>query len=555
MFSRIAWRGTAGSVAVALCVSVLASAAHAAPKDRIDAVNLPSAGKVMFMLGQDSGTLSDFKTDVLDTDPNFPEPDGVTLYTNLAGSPLAGLYQPVDFGVGRTYFPETLAEYDGALAVGLYLVDCSLTPLKAIAGSPDIAPDVVQRYQAWTDELIGWLRDTRREVYLRIGYEFDGEWNCYQPAEYKAAFGYIADRIDALGAGNVATVWQSAAWPVATPAPYDPTADGHWDLWYPGDDAVDWVGTSTFYGESYDDYQLACLPEDDLVASPRAVQDDVLDFARARNKPVMIAEAAPQGYDLGELTAGCIFASGQPWANLAPVSVDEIWDGWFAEFFGYIEANRDVIRAVSYINTDWDSQSNWQCTAERCPNGYWGDSRLQANAEILARVKTTLRERTWAAPGRGPAPAVVHRPRWGVIEAEYQPTTVGWLGLAGYGGFALPERAASNDRAVMLVNYQRWEAPAVLFARVGRSSAVTVRYAATDTVDDRGPLRYTLLVDGVPVGSRELVDTGGPGGFVDDVWQVAVPNKATLAVRLDGNIMWVDRIEAADSRHTGRASP
>ncbi|TDE11140.1 endo-1,3-beta-xylanase [Jiangella asiatica] len=533
-----------GIVATALLIPApTPESADAAPRDRFDAVNVPSNEKVLFLMGQDSGTLSDFKADVLDVDETYPRPDGVTLYTNLVGSPLAGIYQPVDFGTGRTYFPETLAEYDGALAVGLYLKDCSLTPLKAIAGDPDVPPDVIQQYQAWTDELIEWLRDTNRDVYLRIGYEFDGEWNCYQPAEYKAAFRHIAERIDALGAGRVATVWQSAAWPVQVPGPYDPTAAGHWNLWYPGDDAVDWVGISTFYGESYDAYQLACLPDAQLAAAPRVVQDSVLDFARARNKPVMIAEAAPQAYDLGESTAGCIFASGEPWDSRVPVSVDTIWSTWFAEFFAYIQDNRDVIRAVSYINTDWDSQQHWQCTAQRCPNGYWGDSRLQANPEILARVRTVLRERMWAPARRRPGPTVDMRPRSGVLEAEYEPVPAGWSDAAGYGGFALPEPSPTRNRHVMLANYQRWEPPLVQFPRVGRASTVTVRYAAVDTVDDRGPLRYTLLVDGEPVGSRELVDTGGPPAYVEDVWNVVVPNKATVTVLLDGNIMWVDRIE------------
>lgn len=251
-------------------------------------------------------------------------------------------------------------------------------------------------YQAWTDELVEWLRDTRRDVFLKIGYEFDGEWNCYQPEEHKAAFRHIAARIDALGARRVATVWQTAAWPGVTPEPYDATAGGHWNLWYPGDDVVDWVGMSAFYGESYRSHQWACLSEQDIAAAPRTIQDNVLDFARAKKKPVMIAEAAPQGYDLGELAAGCIFASGHPWDNRTPVTVDEVWDTWFADFFAYIESKRDVIRVVSYINTDWDSQYHWECTADRYPNGYWGDSRLQANPGILARVKAVLRGRVEA---------------------------------------------------------------------------------------------------------------------------------------------------------------
>lgn len=40
----------------------------------------------------------------------------------------------------------------------------------------------------------------------------------------KDAFAYIAERIDALGADNVATVWQTAPWPLGDVADiYNPT--------------------------------------------------------------------------------------------------------------------------------------------------------------------------------------------------------------------------------------------------------------------------------------------------------------------------------------------
>ena len=61
---------------------------------------------------------------------------------------------------------------------------------------------------------------------------------------------------------------------------------------------------------------------------------------------------------------------------------DAIWQEWFAPFFAYVEANRDIIRAVAYVNADWDSQSMW---AAPYAEGYWGDSRIQANTEISRR--------------------------------------------------------------------------------------------------------------------------------------------------------------------------
>jgi hypothetical protein len=374
---------------------VVASPASAAVSGR----NLPANGKVRFFMGQDSSTLSDYKRDVLDTDPSAPRPGGVTLYTNIF---LGGIYGPVDYGSGSVDFPTTLGQYpDVALAVGLYLSDsyagCGNQPLRALIGrnDPDVTsgdPSLTTRYRQRLDELITWLKNTGREVFLRIGYEYDGPWNCYNAGFYKEAFRYVKGRIDALGATKVATVWQSASWPVdeQTGSPqnhYIVTATDHFDAWYPGDQYVDWVAMSAFYGSTYNQVQWTCRTPS---TSPRALQDRILAFARARDKPVMIAEAAPQGFATGAKTGSCISTS-----NPQPMTADAIWNTWYADFFAYVAANTDVIRAVAYINTHWDSQAQWRCTATNgqtvCPGGYWGDSRVQADPTILSRFLDEVR--------------------------------------------------------------------------------------------------------------------------------------------------------------------
>ena len=126
--------------------------------------------------------------------------------------------------------------------------------------------------------------------------------------------------------------------------------------WYPGDEYVDWMGVSYFV---YDRY----------------VHDPFLNFARQHNKPVMVAEAAPQGYDLDELTWSSPSHDG---STRNDRTAEEIWDAWFAPFFDYVDENRDVVRAVAYINVDWNAQPMWEPGVQ----GYWGDSRLQVNTSI-----------------------------------------------------------------------------------------------------------------------------------------------------------------------------
>lgn len=94
--------------------------------------NLPPDGKVLFILGQDSSTLGDYHAVVLATDPSFPHPGGVMLYTNLTGAPMSGMYNTVDFGSCQVNFRTTLSEYGGALVVGLSLFQCDQLPLLAM---------------------------------------------------------------------------------------------------------------------------------------------------------------------------------------------------------------------------------------------------------------------------------------------------------------------------------------------------------------------------------------------------------------------------------------
>jgi hypothetical protein len=375
--------------------------------NELRAINLPEQRKVLFLMGQDTETLSAFHKDVLLKDPQFPAPGGVTLYTKIShtfkyGS-LAGLISSVDYGSGINNFVRTLKEFpNAALAVGLDITDnsgqCKSIPTKAISGiaDKDVTPELIRFYRAEVDKLITFLKDANRPIFLRIGYEFDGPWNCYDATSYKIAFGYIKQRLAAMHAYKIATVWQSAAW-LRNQGPYVVTDANHLDKYYPGDDAVDWVAFSKFYGLSYKEHQWTCdalNPEwFTPLVTPRLQQDLVLNFARAHKKPVLIAESAPTAYSTSELTSSCVFTN-----RTLPITAEKIWQSWFQEWFDYIDANKDIIRAAAYINTNWHTQKMWYCApnttagTEKCNQGYWGDSRIQANPLILERFKQQLQK-------------------------------------------------------------------------------------------------------------------------------------------------------------------
>ena len=121
----------------------------------------------------------------------------------------------------------------------------------------------------------------------------------------------------------------------------------------------------------------------------RDLMEEVLGFARARGKQVMIAEASPQGYDLANRSNANIAPiwDGKQKGDLKIISDQEIWENWFAPLFQYMNENDDVIRALAYINANWDAQPRW---GEPHAEGYWGDSRLEANSEIAGRFNRAI---------------------------------------------------------------------------------------------------------------------------------------------------------------------
>ncbi|WP_323815131.1 family 31 carbohydrate-binding protein [Cellvibrio sp. NN19] len=405
-----------------------------------NAVNLPANNKVLFLMGQDTTTLRAYKTDVL-TNPvhsTLPKPGGVTLYVSVlpkathpnSAPANATMYvsgiegPPVDNNNGEVNFAETLGDYDllannnkVALAVGLYLSDewanCSNQPLRAIAGTGDAdvgsATDSASLSYQWRyamDRMINYFKASGRPVYLRIGYEFDGPWNCYNQTFYKSAYRWIATRIDQLGATNVATVWQAATYPDDGDATYgyqvSPNPAAHYEAWYPGDAYVDWIGISFFAGSNYLTYQWSCqdgskpwtVPD----TSPRILQNALMTFARNHSKPAMIAESAPQAFDLRNLHYSCT-AARQNQQNFA--SGQAAWNAFFTDYFQWIYDNRDHLRAVAYINTDWQSQSRWYCApgAASCAAGYWGITSLQANSQVMSNFKTEMAKTFYAHAG------------------------------------------------------------------------------------------------------------------------------------------------------------
>jgi hypothetical protein len=316
---------------------------------------LPAASKTLVAVGQD-----------IDADNNYVKatgntPAAVTIYTSLN---IDGVYARKhgssegvqDWNSVKVGYPNS------AVTVGLYMAGTLLDQYMVDGGNPVMDANV--------DKLIDELQSFNRPVFLRIGYEADANFNGHDPVKYKAAWRKIVERIRAKNATRIATVWQVLG-VCGTSATLNnrPTED-----WYPGDDIVDWTGLSWFRD------QPTCTVNDLRTNHP--------------SKPIMIAEWAPAAYAIADGTYNPSLLTAGP---LRAKTGTEIWDEKFKTDFEFIAANKDYVRAVSYINQDWKAYKTWQCNGAvtagiaSCGDGvYWGDTRVEANPTIKANWLTAI---------------------------------------------------------------------------------------------------------------------------------------------------------------------
>jgi hypothetical protein len=323
----------------------------------------PPDGQVLVFVGQDNqsvGGTADYHRGYVD---RVGVPAGITHYiymvenkVNKYGYALAagkseGLNQQDDWGSGpmclRCYLEsETLSGTLVALAISL-----------EFGGDRDMAAG---KSTHLIEELAAFLEEFNDRIFLlRIGYEFEGSWNGYDPGAYIKSFRLIVDGLRTRGLKNFATVMQSA-----TPMLKFTT----WEAFYPGDGYVDWIGYSYWGGE---------IPSD----APG------FRFAESLDKPLFVAESAPRGH-LTPLVDGA-----------------ELWRTWFEPYFKHIEDN-PRIKAISYINANWESQDMWSVEEwSKHEIGRWGDTRIEVNPELKRQwLEKMASERYLHGPKGLPAP-------------------------------------------------------------------------------------------------------------------------------------------------------
>lgn len=178
-------------------------------------------------------------------------------------------------------------------------------------------------YDTQINYFLDGLASLNRPAYVRIGYEFNGSWNGYSPAAYKAAYQHITNMIRARRL-PIATVW-------------DLSTDGGGNYWdyYPGDSYVDWWGINIFDAGAFSGWLAQQFARD----------------ADAHRKPLMLGEETPR--------------------NVGVLGGQNSWNAWFVPFFNFI-GTQPGVKMFCYINWNW-ANSSWPT---------WGDGQLQDNAVV-----------------------------------------------------------------------------------------------------------------------------------------------------------------------------
>ena len=317
------------------------------PADSISAKYMPQDNVVLVFAGQDNETVggnSRFNDGYVE---NIGIPSGITHYVGIRpGLAVGGLNMEADWRAGSMHLKAYVdsSTLDGTimhLAIDMVGAEAAIA-----AGNAD---DAIQ-------ELADFLNTYSDTPFLiRIGYEFDGAHNAYDPEPFKAAWKRIVNMLDDEGVTNFATMLHAVT---------NNTTATIWNLYYPAtdnnrDSYVDWLGFSYFAGPLNND-------------------DNALRFARQVGKPLCICESSPVNFDVETQTA------------------EVIWNGWFAPYFEYVEANTDVIKAVAYINLDWPSQGLWQ-------TGFFSttDATLQKSPNLLENWLDKMNENTYIHTNQG----------------------------------------------------------------------------------------------------------------------------------------------------------
>ncbi len=335
-----------------LCLGIALLAATATQASKYE----PLGGRVLVFAGQSPQASLDYWAL-----PNTPKPAGFSDYIGYdVGASYKdyapdapgkfkgndGLLAPTNWGSGDQCVACLLEREEFAesvINIGMYLAGPQAEDGSMCRGRDDCAIARLARgeFDKQLKVFADWLNSLEdRPVLLRVGYEFDGSWNNYEPEQFKAGWKYIHRFLAGHGVNNVAYVYYT----------YGFASRDTLERFWPGDDYVDWIGYSYFQLDS------------------TTIGQGELAFARDKGLKVFLGEVTPH---TGDCTRQIDLATDT-----------ELGREWIDSFFRHVEDNRSLIRAIAYINEPWNDVERapmWQDQQDQNCGGYFSRSNARLN--------------------------------------------------------------------------------------------------------------------------------------------------------------------------------
>lgn len=217
-----------------------------------------------------------------------------------------------------------------------WILDGGRTPMISWAG-PVVTSILDGSQNGHIDKTARQLRDLKQPIILRFFWEMDGNFNKARAVgtdQYKQAWRIIKQRFDAAGADNVEFAWV-------------PTADGfrrgEAQKWYPGDDAVDWIGADGYNWYPRSNNQSAKW------RSFKEIFDPFYAWASQRPKPLIIGEVGVQE---------------------DPADPNRKAQ-WLKDSASVVETSYPRVKAVVYFNGDGGRQIPWMVESSEPSRAAW----------------------------------------------------------------------------------------------------------------------------------------------------------------------------------------
>ncbi len=158
---------------------------------------VPPDGKTLLIMGQTVESITEY----MDHFKHRPIPGGWSAYWGIPE--FTGVTEAHKNETGSTQNHQMLVDEfpNTVIQSAMWMVGKWEIAKKAGRGDYD---HVVKKYAAWA-------KSVNRPIYLRMGYEFDGTHNEFEPEEYVKAYKHIANLLREEGADNIAFVWHSYA--------------------------------------------------------------------------------------------------------------------------------------------------------------------------------------------------------------------------------------------------------------------------------------------------------------------------------------------------------